>query len=73
MTTPWSTEVESDGDVIRIQVMLSLDAGPMRVIRPFLDVDLDDAHANELLGKLALTLDRRRREADARPAPGRTS
>jgi hypothetical protein len=53
-------EVELAGDVVRLEAMLSLDLGPMREFRPFLTIDLDEAHATELLGKLALALDQRR-------------
>lgn len=62
--TPWSTEVDlmPDGNIC-VRVMLSTDPGAMRVFRPFLDVDLDEAHATELLGKLSIALrDRRSRE-----------
>lgn len=63
-TTPWSTDVELlDDHKVRINILLSTDKGPARGFRPYLDVDLDEAHATELLGKLALALDRRRREA----------
>jgi hypothetical protein len=54
--TPWSTEVDRAGDRVVVRVMLSLDAGPIREFRPFLDVELDEAHATELLGKLSLAL-----------------
>jgi len=58
MQTPWSTEVElaKNGETVVVQVMLSTDGGPARMFRPFLDVDLDEAHATELLGKLGLAL-----------------
>jgi hypothetical protein len=45
--------------------MLSPDPGPMREFRPFLDVDLDEAHATELLGKLTLALETMRGHATA--------
>jgi hypothetical protein len=57
MPTPWSTEVNVvDGDRLVVAVMLSLDPGPLREFRPFLDVELDEAQATELLGKLSLAL-----------------
>lgn len=57
MSTPWSTEVNViDGDRVTIAVMLSLDPSPLREFRPFLDVELDEAHATELFGKLSLAL-----------------
>ncbi len=57
MTTPWSAELDttSHGTVI-VSLMLSLDPGPMREFRPFLDVELDEAHATELFGKLGQAL-----------------
>ncbi|MDQ0250935.1 hypothetical protein J2W22_002999 [Sphingomonas kyeonggiensis] len=63
MQTPWSTDVrlDRDGDNIVVELMLSTDPGPARGFRHFLDVPLDEAHATELLGKLALALDERRR------------
>jgi hypothetical protein len=66
--TPWSTEVEvvaidgngtdvvDEENVVRLSLHLSTDIGPMRAFRRFLDVDLDEAHATELLGKLAIAL-----------------
>ncbi len=54
--TPWSTEVELRGEHVRVQVMLSLDPGPIREFRPVLDVYLDEAHATELFGKIGLAL-----------------
>jgi hypothetical protein len=55
--TPWSTEaaLQQDG-TIRVTAMLSTDPGPAREFRPLLDIDLDEAHATELLGKLELAL-----------------
>lgn len=66
--TPWSTEVRVEpdvaDDVVVVSAMLSLDAGPMREFRPFLDIALDEAHATELLGKLTIALrDLRERQA----------
>ena len=67
--TPWSTEVELVADVddinggedlVRVQLLLSTDPGPMREFRHFLSVDLDEAHAAELFGKLGLALRRLR-------------
>lgn len=67
--TPWSTEVELVGEHVRVQVMLSLDPGPMREFRPLLDVYLDEAHATELLGKVGLALQNlRSRERRAAPS-----
>ena len=64
MTTPWSTDVEVlDAGHIRVQIMLSLDPGPVRVFDPFLSVDLDEAHATELLCKLGMALQERRQRA----------
>lgn len=62
MQTPWSTEVrlDADGDNIIVELLLSVDPGPARGFRPFLDVPLDAAHATELLGKLVLALEERR-------------
>ena len=57
---PWSFEVEDADDAgIRIKVLLSTDPGPLRTFRPFLDLDIDEAHATELLGKLSLALAQR--------------
>lgn len=56
--TPWSTEVEIEGDLVVVSIMLSFDPGPLRMFQPVLDVQLDEAHATELLGKLAVALDR---------------
>lgn len=60
--TPWSTAVDiiDAEQIIRVSLMLSLDAGPLREFRPFLDVDLDEAHALELFGALGFALDRLR-------------
>lgn len=66
--SPWSTEVEIlDPERLRVVVMLSGDPGPAREFQRFLDVDLDEAHATELLGKLALALQdmRTQRDTDA--------
>ena len=58
---PWSFEVADAGDTgIRITVLLSTDPGPLRTFRPFLELDVDEAHATELLGKLSLALAQRR-------------
>ncbi len=67
---PGQTEATPD-EGVRVIVLVSHDPGPMREFRPILTVALDDAHATELLGKLALTLDaqRRRREPAAVRAP----
>ena len=66
MTTPWSTEVEVlDVEHIRVQIMLSLDPGPVRAFAPFLSVDLDEAHATELFCKLGMALQERRRHHEA--------
>ena len=66
--TPWTTEVDVDPEqgTVRVSVMLSLDPGPLREFRPFLDVDLDEAHATELFGKLGLALNRLRLSDPAR-------
>jgi hypothetical protein len=67
--TPWSTEVElTEAGTVRINVMLSTDSGPMRMFRPFLDVDLDEAHASELLGKLAMALKMLRGSREVQPS-----
>lgn len=66
--TPWSTEVELVGEHVRVQVMLSLDPGPMREFRPMLDVYLDEAHATELLGKVGLALQNLRGARERIPA-----
>lgn len=60
--TPWSAAVDivDDEHIIRVSLMLSLDPGPMREFRPFLDVDLDETHALELFGALGFALDRLR-------------
>lgn len=76
--TPWSTEAEaviindeSEEVGIRLSLLLSTDLGPMRSFRHFLDVDLDEAHATELLGKLTLAFrDLRNRKAEKRTVQG---
>ncbi|MCW3837842.1 hypothetical protein ACFQ1E_17495 [Sphingomonas canadensis] len=59
MPTPWSTEVglSPSGQFVRVQLLLSTDPGPARGFRPFLEFELDEAHATELLSKLVLTLE----------------
>jgi hypothetical protein len=54
--TTWSTEVAVEGDEVVVKLMLSMDPGPMREFRPFLDVPLDEANATELLCKLSTAL-----------------
>lgn len=62
MITPWSTEVDvvtpagSDEKQVRVGLYLTTDPGPARTFRHFLDFDLDEAHATEMLGKLTLAL-----------------
>ncbi|MDF1506313.1 hypothetical protein [Roseisolibacter sp. H3M3-2] len=65
--TPWSVDADiGEANTIELTAMLSLDPGPMREFRPFLILNLDEAHATELLGKLSLALMRLRdnREPD---------
>jgi len=56
MKIHWSTEVEVADDLIVVKFMVSMDPGPMREFRPFLDVPLDEGHASELLSKLSMAL-----------------
>lgn len=73
MTTPWSTEAhmvivpmgDDMVDLVRVNLMLSLDPGPVREFRPFLEFDLDEAHATELLGMLTIALRSIREAKDA--------
>jgi hypothetical protein len=48
----WSTNVVATATGVRVTIMLTTDTTPMKEFRPFLDVDLDEAHATELLGNL---------------------
>ena len=54
----WSMDAElsADGRSIEVIALLTFDARPMREFREFLRVELDEAHATELLGKLSLAL-----------------
>lgn len=63
--TPWSTDVDLNSDRVVVTLLLSLDPGPARVFRPFLDIELDEAEATELVAKLAVALSTLR---DARKA-----
>lgn len=54
--TPFTTATTREGDIVRLTVMLSTDAGPCREFRPFLDVELDEPHAIMLFGELGLAL-----------------
>lgn len=69
--TPWSTDVQpaEDGKVIRVSLLLSTDPGPVREFRQFLDFDLDEAHATQLLGGLAMSLEDARKLRERRAAP----
>ena len=63
---PWSFEVaDCDDGRIRVTVLLSTNPGPLRTFRPFLELDVDEAHATELLGKLSLALAQRHVRNDA--------
>lgn len=64
--TPFTTSTEQDGDVIRIAVLLSTDPGPVRAFQCFLEFDLDEAHATELLGELSIALQKLRAHNDDR-------
>ena len=63
--TPWSVAADLVGDIVRLDAMLSLDPGPMREFRPFLTIDLDEAHASQLLAQLGAALHGLRREREA--------
>lgn len=52
-------------DLVRLSIMLSTDEGPAREFRRFVSFDLDEAHATELVGELAVALAKLR---DARKA-----
>lgn len=81
MTTPWSTDVDHVtvpiGDdmvhLVRVDLMLSLDRGPMREFRSFLEFDLDEGHATELLGKLTIALRKLRQAKEAAACPTQNS
>lgn len=69
--TPWSTDVQpaEDGKLIRVSLLLSVDPGPMKEFRPFLDFDLDESHATQLLGGLVMALREARKLQERRVAP----
>lgn len=60
--TGFSVTAEAiDGGTMAVSVFISFDPGPMRAFRPYLTVELDEAHATELLGTTALAVERMRR------------
>lgn len=71
LVTPWSTDAQpaEDGKLIRVSLLLCTDPGPLREFRHFLDFDLDEAHATQLLGGLAMALREARALQERRVAP----
>ncbi|WP_156680045.1 hypothetical protein [Sphingomonas profundi] len=60
--TRYSADARYEGGVITVTAYASDDPGPMREFRPVVTIELDEAHATELLGTLMIALDTPRAE-----------
>jgi hypothetical protein len=62
LTSQWHLTAELSEGEIELTLYRSADPGPMKVWEAARTILLDEAHATELLGTLALALDKKRRE-----------
>jgi hypothetical protein len=56
----WHTTAELNGQEIELTIYKTADPGPMKEWKPEHTILIDDAHATELLGTLAIALERKR-------------
>jgi hypothetical protein len=56
----WHATAELNGEEIELTIYKTTDPGPMKEWKPAHTILIDDAHATELLGTLALALERKR-------------
>lgn len=67
LVSQWHASAELNEDLIELTLYRTADPGPMKEWRPSRTLLLDEAHATELLGTLALALERKRQLASEAP------
>jgi hypothetical protein len=60
LVNQWHATAELNGDEIELTIYKTADPGPMKEWKPAQTILVDEAHATELLGTLALALQRKR-------------